>query len=361
MTNLTSTPLPVTLSEVPKTMKAILKAARAPGLTLIHDYPVPQLGHGEVLVKVRAGSICGTDLHIYNWDEWAQHRLKPPFVVGHEITGDIVQVAPDVTNLRIGDFVSLESHVVCNTCFYCRTGRQYICENTQIIGVDRDGGFADYIAIPAQNAWKNPDTMPLRVAVLEENLGNAIHAVLSQDISAKHVLVTGCGPVGLMAIGVAKAAGARAVFATDVSPYRLAMAVQMGADKAINAAQEDVTGIIRAATYQEGVDVLIEMSGAPSAISQGFDALKAGGEAALLGLAPGPIQFDWNEHIIFKGAIVRGIVGRRLWETWYQARGLLEAGLDLSPLVTHEFKMEDFDSAYQVFMSGQSGKIMLTP
>lgn len=346
----------------PKTMKAILKAGRAPGLKLVEDYPVPRIGHGEVLVKVRAGSICGTDLHIYNWDEWAQHRLKPPFVVGHEITGDIVAIAPDVDSVKVGDYVSLESHVVCNHCYFCRTGREYICENTKILGVDRDGGFADYIAIPAQNAWKNPSTTPLHIAVIEENLGNAIHSVMAQDVSAKFVLVTGCGPVGLMAINVAKAAGARAVFATDISHYRLDMARQMGADRVIDALHEDVAQIVRDLTDHEGVDVLLEMSGAPSAINQGFEALKPGGAAALLGLAPGPFTFDLNDDIIFKGAIVRGIVGRRLWETWYTARGLLEAkALTLDPIVTHRFAMEDFEMAYETFMSGESGKIMLVP
>ncbi len=347
---------------IPRTMKAILKAERAPGLKLVDDYPAPQIGHGDVLIKVRAGSICGTDLHIYNWDDWAQHRLKPPFIVGHEITGDVVQVAPDVDSVKVGDFVSLESHVVCNHCFYCRTGREYICENTKILGVDRDGGFADYIAVPAQNAWKNPANMPLRIAVIEENLGNAIHSVFSQDISAKFVLVTGCGPVGLMAINVAKAAGARAVFASDISHYRLDMARKMGADRVIDARSEDVEKIVRELTHHEGVDVLLEMSGAPSAINQGFSALKEGGSAALLGLAPGPFTFDLNDNVIFKGAIVRGIVGRRLWETWYQARGLLEAGvLNLDPIVTHEFAMRDFEKAYETFISGQSGKIMLIP
>ncbi len=345
----------------PKTMKAIVKATQAPGLTLVDDYPVPTIGHGEVLVKVLAGSICGTDVHIYKWDEWAERHIHPTLVVGHEITGTIADIAPDVTHLKIGDYVSLESHVVCNRCAYCRTGRGHICENTQIIGVDRDGGFAEYLAIPAQNAWKNPDGMPLQVAVLKENLGNAIHTVMAQNVSAKNVLITGCGPVGLMAIGVAKLIGARAVFATDVSAYRLEMAKHMGADRAIDAIHEDVEDIVRAATHDNGADVLIEMSGAPSAIAQGFNALRRGGEASLLGLAPGAFTFDLNEHITFKGAIVRGIVGRRLWETWYQARDLLDAGLDLSPMVTHEFKMDDFARAYEVFMSGESGKIMLTP
>lgn len=346
----------------PKTMRAILKADRAPGLTYVDDYPVPEIGHGEVLVKVQAGSICGTDLHIYKWDEWAQHRLKPPFVVGHEIAGVVAQVAPDVESVKVGDFCSLESHVVCNTCYFCRTGREDLCENTKIIGVDRDGGFAEYIAIPAQNVWKNPSTMPLHIAVLEENLGNAIHSVMAQDVGAKFVLVTGCGPVGLMAINVAKATGARAVFATDVSRYRLDLAQKMGADKVIDAAHEDVVSIVRELTYHEGVDVLLEMSGAPSAINQGFAALKGGGAAALLGLAPGPFTFDLNENVIFKGALIRGIVGRQLWETWYQAHGLLEAGaLTLDPLVTHHFAMSDFEHAYKTFMSGESGKIMLMP
>lgn len=339
-------------------MKAVIKAERGPGLQLT-EWPVPEIGPGEVLVKVLAASICGTDLHIYNWDEWAQSRLKPPFVVGHEITGEIAAVADDVTSVRVGDRVSLESHVVCNECFYCRTGREHICENTRIIGVDRDGGFAEYIAVPAQNAWTNPPDLPLRVAVLEENFGNAVHTAMAQDVSAKYVLVTGCGPVGIMSIAVAKAAGARKVFATDVSDYRLKMATEAGADLTINALNADVVGMVREATCDEGVDVLLEMSGAPSAIDQGFTLLKEGGEAALLGLAPGPFTFDLNKHIVFKGAIVRGIVGRRLWDTWYQVRGLLESGaVDLSEIVTHEFALEDFDRAYEVFKSGKSGKIM---
>lgn len=343
---------------IPDRMKAVIKPAREPGLALV-DLPVPSIRPGEVLVRVRAASICGTDLHIYRWDEWAQGRIKPPLVVGHEITGEVAAVAPDVTSLKVGDFVSLESHVVCNECFYCRTGREHICENTQIIGVDRDGGFAEYIAIPAQNAWPNPSTLPLRIAVLEENFGNAVHTAMAQDVSAKYVLVTGCGPVGIMAIAVAKAAGARKVFATDISDYRLAMAARAGADLTLNVAEVDAIAAILEATCHEGVDVLLEMSGAPSAIDQGFELLKPGGEAALLGLTPGPFTFDLNRHIVFKGAIVRGIVGRRLWDTWYQIRGLIESGaVDLSGIVTHEFALEDFDEAYRVFMSGESGKIM---
>jgi len=350
------------MSTIPLTMKAVVKAERAPGLVYVKDYPTPQISAGEVLVKVQAGSICGTDLHIYKWDEWAQRRLKPPFIVGHEITGIVAQTASDVRHVRVGDQVSLESHVICNTCFFCRTGRGHMCENTKIIGVDRDGGFAEYIAIPAQNVWKNAAGMPLRIAVLEENLGNAVHTVMAQNCAAKNVLVTGCGPVGLMAISVAKAAGARAIFATDVSPFRLAMARSMGADHVINPHEQDPVAAIRALTDGAGVDVLLEMSGAPSAIDEGFAALREGGEAALLGLAPGPVTFDLNAHVVFKGATVRGIVGRKLWETWYQTDALLQSkSIDLKELVTHEFAMEDFEKAYHTFMSGESGKIMLIP
>ncbi|HMM27285.1 MAG: L-threonine 3-dehydrogenase [Chloroflexota bacterium] len=343
---------------IPDRMKAVIKPGPGPGLEMV-ELPVPEIKPGEVLVRVRAASICGTDLHIYRWDEWAQGRIKPPLIVGHEVTGEVAARAPDVTSVAVGDPVSLESHVVCNECFYCRTGREHICERTQIIGVDRDGGFAEYIAIPAQNAWRNAPDLPLRIAVLEENFGNAVHTAMAQDVSAKYVLVTGCGPVGIMAIAVAKAAGARKVFATDVSDYRLAMAASAGADLTLNVGEVDVVAALLDATCHEGVDVLLEMSGAPSAIDQGFAVLKAGGEAALLGLTPGPFTFDLNQHVVFKGAVVRGIVGRRLWDTWYQTRGLLESGaVDLSELVTHEFALEDFDEAYRVFMSGESGKIM---
>lgn len=343
---------------IPDRMKAVIKPGRCPGLEMT-ELPVPEIKPGEVLVRVRAASICGTDLHIYRWDEWAQGRIKPPLIVGHEVTGEVAALAPDVISVAVGDPVSLESHVVCNECFYCRTGREHICERTQIIGVDCDGGFAEYIAIPAQNVWRNAPDLPLRIAVLEENFGNAVHTTMAQDVSAKYVLVTGCGPVGVMAIAVAKAAGARKVFATDVSDYRLAMAARAGADLTFNVGEVDVVAALLEATCGEGVDVLLEMSGAPSAIDQGFAVLKYGGEAALLGLTPGPFTFDLNQHVVFKGATVRGIVGRRLWDTWYQTRGLLESGaVDLSELVTHEFALEDFNEAYRVFMSGESGKIM---
>jgi len=346
---------------MPDTMKAVIKPRPGPGLEMT-TWPVPEIGPDDVLVQVKAASICGTDLHIYKWDPWSQARIHPPLVVGHELCGIVVERGANVTSPKVGDFVSAESHVVDNSCFYCRTGQGHLCINTRIIGVDRDGAFAEYIAIPAQNAWVNPPDMPVEIAVLQENFGNAVHTAFATDLTAKKVLVTGCGPVGVMTIAVAKAAGARSIFATDIYPYRLELARTMGADVAIDARNEDVVSIVNDLTDGEGVDVLLEMSGAPSAIEQGFKVLKYGGEAALLGLAPGPITFDLNNAVIFKGATVYGIVGRELWATWYRMRGLLRSGaVDLTPVVTHRFRLEEYDRAIETMASGQSGKVVLYP
>lgn len=343
------------------TMKAVIKAAAGPGLEMAHR-PLPTIAENEVLVRVRAASICGTDLHIFNWDSWSASRVHPPLIVGHEVCGDVVERGRLVETPQVGDFVSLESHVVCNYCPYCRTGQGHLCENTQLIGVDRDGGFAEYIAIDAQNAWPNPPDLPLEIAVLQENFGNAVHTAFAVDLRAKKVLVTGAGPVGLMTIAVARAIGARSVYATDISPYRIEFAKRMGADLALDANSASVIDEIMDATDGEGVDVLLEMSGAPSAIAQGFTLLKPGGDAALLGVAPGPFEFDWNHHIVFKAARVYGISGRKLWQTWYQSRGLIRSGaVDLSSLVTHKLPLESFNQAFEVMASGESGKVMLTP
>jgi threonine 3-dehydrogenase len=343
------------------TMTAVVKPRAGPGVEA-RTCPIPAPAPDEVLVRVRAASICGTDLHIHRWDAWAAERMKPPVIVGHEVCGEVVERGAQVTSLQQGDFVSLESHVICNTCAYCRVGQGHLCENTRIIGIDRDGGFAEYIAIPAQNAWPNPPDLPLEIAVLQENFGNAVHTAFSVDLRAKKVLVTGCGPVGLMTIAVARALGARAVFATDISRYRLDFARRMGADLALHATEDLVLEAVQEATDGEGVDVLLEMSGAPSAIRQGFGLLKPGGEAALLGVAPGPFELDWNQFLVFKAARVQGITGRRLWQTWYQARGLIRSkAVDLTPLVTHRFRLSEFERAYETMASGESGKVMLTP
>ena len=309
---------------------------------------------------MRATSICGTDLHIYKWDEWARKRIRPPLVVGHEFCGHVAAVGRDVTEVKEGDFVSAESHITCGHCAQCRTGNGHICQNTRIIGVDRDGCWAEYIAMPAYNLWPNAPDMAPEIACMLENFGNAVHTAFASDLTAKKVLITGCGPVGLMAVAVAKAAGARAIYATDISPYRLRLARELGATHALNVAEVDVVDVIKQDTGGHGVDVLLEMSGAQPAIAQGFQALRDGGEAALLGLAPGTIGFDINSAIIFKGATVHGIVGRELWGTWFRMRGLLNSGaVDLSPLVTHRFTLEQWEDAVQIMNSGASGKVVM--
>lgn len=342
-------------------MKAVVKTHAGPGLEM-RTADIPSLGPRDVLVRVKATSICGTDLHIYRWDPWAQSRIRPPLIVGHELCGEVVEIGNQVTQVKIGDFISAESHIVCGTCAYCRTGRGHICPNTKIIGVDRDGAFAEYVALPEENAWVNPPEMPVELAVLQENFGNSVHTAFATDLSARKVLITGCGPVSLMMIAVVKAVGARSIYVTDISPYRLGLARTMGADVTLNAAKEDIVAVVRQATEGEGVDVLLEMSGAPSAIRDGFRLLKDGGVAVLLGIPPAPFEFDLANEVIFKGVTVHGIIGRRLWETWYQMRGLLNSGVvDLKPVVTHRFPLDKFDEALETMASGNSGKVVLFP
>ncbi|MCD6290659.1 MAG: L-threonine 3-dehydrogenase [Anaerolineae bacterium] len=342
-------------------MRAIIKPGQTPGfeMTLV-DIPHP--GPRDVLIQIKAMSICGTDLHIYAWDPWARERIRPPIIVGHEFCGTVVERGADVTEVEVGAYVSAESHITCGQCRQCRTGRRHLCQNTQIIGVDRDGCFAEYVVLPVENIWVNPPDMPLEIASLQENFGNAVHTAFAAEVATKNVLITGCGPVGLMAISVVKASGARTIFATDISSYRLDLARKMGADYALNVAEVDVVDFIMSHTNGEGVDVLMEMSGAAAAIDQGFRALADGGEVAMLGLPSAPIPFDLANHVIFKGATIHGIVGRRVWDTWYRIRSLLSSGaVDLSPIITHRYPMEQFEEAIQVMRSGQSGKIVLFP
>ncbi len=349
------------MSKFPTTMRAIIKPDRSPGLKMV-DAPVPHPGPRQALIKVMATSICGTDLHIFKWDPWARSRINPPVIVGHEFCGHVVQVGEMVHEVKVGDFVSAESHIICHVCTLCRTGQGHLCQNTQIIGVDRDGCWADYIAMPAENLWINPPDLPADVASLQENFGNAVHTAFATDLTARKVLVTGCGPVGLMTIMVAKAAGARTIYATDISNYRLQMARNVGATLAINVSEGDAHRAILADTGGDGVDVLLEMSGAPQAIDLGFRLLAFGGKAALLGLAPSAIPFDINNHVIFKGATVYGIVGRKIWETWFRMRGLLNSGqVDLSQVITHRFGLEEYEQALRVMQSGQSGKVVMFP
>ena len=342
-------------------MRALRKIAPGPGFAMV-DIPVPEIGRGDVLIEVRATSICGTDVHIYQWNPWAATHVATPITVGHELTGIVVDRGANVVEPQIGQLVSVESHIIDNTCSWCRTGQGHLCPATQILGVHRDGAYAEYVAVPAQNAWPDPEDMPYSIASLQENFGNAVHTASVVQMGGKKVLVTGAGPVGVMAMATAKALGARAVYVTDISDYRLDLATKVGADLVVNAATTDVEEAILEETAGEGVDILLEMSGAPSAIDSGFRLLKPGGEAALLGLTSGPIDFDLDDNVIFKGVTVHGVVGRRLWQTWFEMRGLIRSGsIDLAPIVTHRFALDDYDEAFALMESGQCGKVVMFP
>lgn len=342
-------------------MRALRKLGPGPGFDMV-DIPIPEVGPDEVLIEVRATSICGTDLHIYEWNPWAADHVSPPITVGHELTGVVVDRGANVSDPEIGQLVSVESHVICNTCAWCRTGQGHLCPKTEILGVHRDGVYAEYVVVPAQNAWPDPPDMPLSVASLQENFGNAVHTTTVPAVAGRKVLVTGSGPVGVMAIAVAKALGARAVYATDVSDYRLDLAMTMGADLTFNPLRDDIAALVAEITDGEGVDVLLEMSGAPSALEAGFAALKPGGEAALLGLTSQKFPFDIDDNIIFKGATVHGIVGRRLWQTWFEMRGLIRSGaVDLAPVITHRFALDDYTRAFELMQSGECGKVIMFP
>jgi len=343
------------------TMKALRKTEAAKGLQ-IESVPVPEVGHGDVLVRVKAASICGTDLHIYGWDRWSQGRIKPPVTLGHEFCGVVERVGAEVTAVRPGDFVSAEMHVNCGHCHQCRLGEAHICQKVRVLGIDQDGAFAEFVKIPATNIWKLDAAIPERYAAILDPLGNAVHTVLAGDIAGQTALVTGCGPIGLMSIAVAKACGSSTVFATEVNEHRREMAKQMGADVVINPAAEDAVKRILAETGGTGVDVLLEMSGVATAIQQGFKALRAGGRASLLGIPTENVPLDLVNDVIFKGATVQGIYGRRMYQTWVQMTALLKAGrLNLEPLFGEKLGLENFEEAFAKLQSGLAGKILLYP
>ena len=346
---------------MPANMKALRKTQAGKGLQL-EKVPVPATGPTDVLVRVKATSICGTDLHIYGWDRWSQGRIKPPVTLGHEFCGVVERVGEEVAAVKPGDFVSAEMHLNCGHCHQCRLGQAHICQNLRIIGIDIDGAFAEFVKIPATNIWKLDPAIPEHYAAILDPLGNAVHTVLAGAIAGQTVLVTGCGPIGLMSIALAKACGSSTVFATETNEHRRNLAREMGADAALNPTAEDPVKKILSATGGTGVDVLLEMSGNPTAIQQGFKALRAGGRASLLGIPTENVPLDLVQDVIFKGATVQGIYGRRMYETWVQMTALLKAGrVNLEPLFGERMELEDFEAAFAKLHDGLAGKILMYP
>lgn len=342
-------------------MKALVKHTRGKGAEL-QTVDIPSISDNEVLVNVCATSICGTDVHIYTWDEWAQSRVNPPYTFGHEFSGIVVDTGKNVTNVKKGDHVSAETHIVCGHCPQCLTGNEHVCRNMKILGVDTNGCFAEYVAIPAKNIWKNNAIMPHDLASIQEPMGNAVHTVLSADVAAKTVAVIGCGPIGLMAIGVAKAAGASKVLAFDLNDYRLGLAKKMGADVIVHSKNEDPLAVASAETSGSGIDVVCEMSGAPVAIDQAFKMVTNAGHVSILSLPTRPVEVDITNDIVFKGITVKGITGRRVFETWQQVSRFLQSGaVDVTPMMTHAFPLEEFEKGFDLMIEGKCGKVVLIP
>ena len=346
---------------MPSSMLAVVKTEAAPGAD-VRDVKVPEIGLPDVLVRVQVASVCGTDLHIYNWDPWAQHRIHPPLIPGHEFCGEVAAVGAEVTTVREGDFVSAEMHVNCGKCYQCRTGEGHICQHVKIIGVDADGAFAEYVRIPESNIWKLDPAIPHEYTSFLDPLGNAVHTVLAGEIAAKTVAITGCGPIGLFAIAVARAVGATTVFAIEVNQYRRKIAKQMKADYVLDPTRDDVKQIVFDRTDGMGADVVLEMAGHPDAIRTAFDIVRRGGRISLLGLTSKPVSLDFSEDIIFKGITIQGINGRRMYQTWYQMQALLKAGkLDLHPVITDRLSMKDFSKGMERLRTGEASKILLYP
>ncbi len=344
-------------------MWAIRKLARRPGLVL-DDVAVPRPGDGEVLVRVEAASVCGTDLHIFRWDEWSQARIRPPLTLGHEFAGTIVELGPNVRHASPGDYVSAESHVTCGDCFPCRTGQAHMCERTQILGVDRDGAFAEYVVVPESVLWRNDRTkLPPEIATLQEPFGNAVFATSTQDLPGHTVAVLGCGPIGLFTIAICKASGAGRILASDPTPFRLGLAERMGAEDALDVRDAvDAVSWFRGRNEDAGLDVVFEMSGAPEAIADAFRIVRNGGHVVLFGIPPHPVEIDVAEAMIFKNLTVTAVNGRQVFATWYRTQWLLEHGVvDLRPLITDRLPLDEFEQAFAELGSGQACKIVLLP
>jgi threonine 3-dehydrogenase len=344
-------------------MLALRKAAAEKGLRL-EEVPVPVPAADEVLVEVETASVCGTDLHIYSWDEWSQQRIHPPLTLGHEFAGTVVDRGERVRNVTVGDYVSAESHVTCGMCFQCRTGHAHMCERTRILGVDRDGAFARYVAVPEAVIWRNDRSkLPPEIATLQEPFGNAVFATSEQDLAGRSVAVLGCGPIGLFTIGIAKASGAATVMAADRTPFRLGLAEKMGASAVVNVDETpDMTEWFLDHHDRIGFDVVFEMSGSPRAIADSFRIARNGGRVILFGIPSRPVEIDVAESLIFKNLNVLALNGRKIFETWYRTRWLLESGVvDLRPLITKELPLEEFEDAFTLLSAGEACKIVVYP
>ncbi|MBQ0211099.1 L-threonine 3-dehydrogenase [Providencia rettgeri] len=338
-------------------MKALSKLKAEPGIWMT-DVPKPELGHNDVMIKIRKTAICGTDVHIYNWDEWSQKTIPVPMVVGHEYIGEIVAIGQEVKGFNIGDRVSGEGHITCGHCRNCRGGRTHLCRNTIGVGVNRTGCFAEYLVIPAFNAFKIPDNIPDEIAAIFDPFGNAVHTALSFDLVGEDVLVSGAGPIGIMAAAVCRHVGARHVVITDVNDYRLELAKKMGVSRAVNVSRENLKDVMNELGMKEGFDVALEVSGAPAAFQTMLDTMNHGGRIALLGIPPASMATNWSQ-VIFKGLFIKGIYGREMFETWYKMATLVQSGLDLSPIITHQFPIDEFQKGFDIMCSGQSGKVIL--
>ena len=339
-------------------MKALIKSKSEEGIWITNDAPAPDLGVHDVRIRIHKSAICGTDVHIYNWDEWSQKTIPVPMVVGHEYFGVVDSVGAEVEAFLPGDRVSGEGHLTCGFCRNCRAGKRHLCRNTIGVGVNRPGSFAEYLVIPAENVYKIPDNIPDELAAIFDPFGNAVHTALSFDLVGEDVLITGAGPIGIMAAAVAKHVGARHVVITDVNEYRLSLAKRMGATAVVDVSKQDLKAVMKELGMTEGFDVGLEMSGNPRAFRQMLDTMNHGGKIAMLGIMPGEQAIDWSK-VIFKGLVLKGVYGREMFETWYKMVALLQGGLDLSPIITHRFGIDDFQKGFDAMRSGQSGKVIL--
>jgi len=338
-------------------MKALVKAKAERGIWM-EDIEAPSVGHNDVLIKVNRTAICGTDIHIFKWDDWAQATIPVPMAVGHEFSGNIVEMGIEVRGFEVGDRVSAEGHITCGVCRNCRAGRRHLCMNTFGVGVNRPGAFAEYLSVPAFNVFKLPDAISDEMASILDPLGNATHTALSFDLVGEDVLITGAGPIGIMAVAIARYAGARHVVVTDVNDYRLDLARKMGATRAINVTSQSVDDTMKELGMVEGFDVGMEMSGNPQAFRDMLRTMHHGGKVAMLGIPPGDMAIDWND-VIFKGLVLKGIYGREMFETWYKMSSMLQSGLNMDPIITHHFDIDEFLPAFELMESGQSGKVIL--